>query len=135
MAFQMWESLAGGPGPRGCDWTGNDLQLAASGQTTITIPAADLRDLMIFLLDVSVRQEFRQARGDKYVQARNALGGSAGATLSGFTASVVLDRGVVLVQASGGEEFDVGEALSFVTMLASLAQSRLKAEAGLLMRS
>lgn len=134
MTFEMWNSLAAGPGGQGVHWIGVGLELAGSGGVTIEIVPGDLRDLMIFLLDSAVTQEFRQPRPDKYARARNSLGGSAGATLSGFTATQVVSRGTVLARDSDGATFDVGEPHSFCVMLASLAQSHLKDEAGLLQR-
>lgn len=135
MAFVMWDSLAAGPGGQGCDWNGVNLRLAGSSSTEISIPAANLRDLMILLLDTAVAQEGRQSEGDKYVRARNALSGSASATLSGFSAAQTTGRGTVLNRTDGSINFDVGEAVSFCTMLASLCQSSLKTESGLLMRA
>ena len=66
------------------DWNGNVLKLAGSS-TEIAIPAADLLVMMQAALDSAVLQEGRQPRGDTYVRARDALGGAAGVTHSGFT--------------------------------------------------
>ena len=129
----MWNALAGQPnGAQGCDF-GTNLVMGTSG-SELTIASADLVTMLIFVLDTSVANEGRSPGSDKFVKARNALGGSAGASYSGHTAAVAVSRGVVLTHTGSGNTFDVGNAHAFAVAIASLGQPAIPNAAGQLAR-
>lgn len=130
----MWDSLRAGPGGQGMDWDGNDLRLAASGGNTMVIPAADLLSMLRAALDSAVLNEGRAPRGDTFRRARDAIGGSAGNTHSGFTYSTVVNRGTQMVQTSNSATFDIANSHAWAVAISNLCQSQLSAEAGLLAR-
>lgn len=132
MAYLSWDALRGASiAPQALEW-GANLELHSDGNT-ITIAPADIVTMLIFVLDTAVTQEGRQPRADKFARARTSLGGSAGATFSGYTASVATGQGVVLVHTASGNSFHVTESHKFAVAVANLCE--LKEQVGLLQRS
>ena len=129
----MWNALAGQSGAQGCDFGGSGLVMGTLG-SELTIATADLLTMLIFVLDTSVANEGRSPGSDKFVKARNALGGSAGATYSGHTATIAASRGGVLTHTGSGNTFDVGNSHAFAVAIASLCQSAIPDAAGQLAR-
>lgn len=132
MGHIMWNALKGQGGAQGCDF-GTNLVMGTSG-SELTIAAASIKDMLIFCLDTSVTNEGRSPGSDKFVKARNALGGAKGATLSGHTAAITASRGVVLTHTASGNTFDVGNAHAFAVAIASLCQPAIPDAAGQLAR-
>lgn len=133
-AFVMWQSLAAGAGAQGMQWDGNNLKLAGSSSTTITVGAADLLSMLQAALDSAVLQEGRQPRDDKFARARTALGGASGVTHSGFTYATATGIGAQMTRTSGSITFDIGDVHAWAVAIASLCQSSIPAAAGLLAR-
>jgi len=115
------------------DWGGNGLVMGSSG-SELTIASADLVTMLIFVLDTAVTNEGRSPGSDKFVKARNALGGASGATLSGHTAAITTGRGCVLTHTGSGNTFDVGNSHAFAVAIASLCQPAIPDAAGQLAR-
>ena len=134
MAFIMWNALAKQPnGAQGCDFNNTSLVMGSSG-SELTIPKADLVTMLVFVLDAGVQRESGGVT-DSLSRARDAIGGAAGASYSGHTASIVVGRGVVLTHSGSGNTFDVGNALAFATSIASLCQSAIPDVSGELMKA
>ena len=117
-------------------WDGANLELRASSNTRVIIPASEIIDVLRAALDAAVLNEDRVTGGDRFMRERDAIGGSPGDTWAPHSFATVTGRGIILIYVSGGEVyFDIGNVSAWAMAVANLCQEAIPDVAGQLMKA